>query len=55
MVGLVYFFILVGLEQGGSVAEENNLNGCFRRRGNERMRGDRRGSAETKPHRLHHF
>ena len=22
------------------VAEENNLNGCFRRRGNERKRGD---------------
>ena len=32
----------------GAIAEENNLNGCFRRRGNERKRGDRCGSTETK-------
>ena len=32
---LVLSFRSKGVEQGGGAAEENDLNGCFRRRGNE--------------------
>ena len=46
---MLSFSVWKGSEQGGSEAEENNLNGCFRRRGNERSEAIGAGAPGQNP------